>query len=205
QQDIILVDSDFRAQYASGHLVFVHGGNLMTQSFDEKKLKLAGNPVPIAEQVRGETRGAAAFSLSSDGKLIFAGGQAAALDLAWYDPAGRRAISLTAGPSRTPTSRPTERRSLRRGPTPRDTWRFTSTTSSAAPSHNSVSRSPEMTIPSGLRTGTPLFSTPGATGRLTSIPGRPMAPARRNCSITTIWTSTPPVGPRTENTSPTKL
>ena len=97
QQDIILVDSDFRAQYASGHLVFVHGGNLMTQSFDEKKLKLAGNPVPIAEQVRGETRGAAAFSLSSDGKLIFAGGQAAALDLAWYDRSGKKGDIIDSG------------------------------------------------------------------------------------------------------------
>jgi serine/threonine protein kinase len=57
QQDTILVASDYRAQYASGHLVFVHGGNLMSQSFDEKKLTLTGNPVPIAEQVRGEARG----------------------------------------------------------------------------------------------------------------------------------------------------
>ena len=65
QQDTILVASDYRAQYASGHLVFVHGGNLMSQSFDEKKLTLTGNPVPIAEQVRGEARGGAAFSLSS--------------------------------------------------------------------------------------------------------------------------------------------
>ncbi|MFI5114928.1 MAG: protein kinase, partial [Terriglobales bacterium] len=97
QQDTILVDSDFRAQYASGHLVFVHGGNLMTQSFDEKKLKLAGNPVPIAEQVRGEGRGAAAFSLSSEGKLIFAGGQATALDLAWYDRNGKKGDIIDSG------------------------------------------------------------------------------------------------------------
>ena len=57
QQDTVLVDSDYRAQYASGHLVFVRDGNLMTQEFDEKKLKLTGNPVPIAEQIRGERPG----------------------------------------------------------------------------------------------------------------------------------------------------
>jgi serine/threonine protein kinase/Tol biopolymer transport system component len=97
QQDTLLVNSDYRAQYASGHLAFVHGGNLMTQSFDEKKLKLTGNPVPIAEQVRGETRGAAAFSLSSDGKLIFAGGQATTLDLAWYDRSGKKGDIIDSG------------------------------------------------------------------------------------------------------------
>jgi Tol biopolymer transport system component len=97
QQDTIVVDSDYRAQYASGHLLFVRGGNLMTQTFDEKKLKLTGNPVPIAEQVRGETRGAAAFALSSEGKLIFAGGQATALDLAWYDRSGKKGDTIDTG------------------------------------------------------------------------------------------------------------
>jgi len=97
QQDTILVESDYRAQYASGHLVFVRGGNLMTQNFDEKKLKLTGNPVPIAEQVRGETRGAAAFSLSSEGKLIFAGGQSATIDLAWYDRSGKKGDTIDSG------------------------------------------------------------------------------------------------------------
>src|SRR5271155_3661773 len=97
QQDTVLVKSDYRAQYASGHLVFVHGGNLMSQSFDEKKLKLTGSPVPIAEQVRGEPRGAAAFSLSTEGKLIFAGGQATTLDLAWYDRTGEKGDIIDRG------------------------------------------------------------------------------------------------------------
>jgi dipeptidyl aminopeptidase/acylaminoacyl peptidase len=97
QQDTVLVESDYRAQYASGHLVFVHGGNLMSQAFDDKKLKLTGNPVPIAEQIRGETRGSAAFSLSNEGKLIFAGGQATALDLAWYDRTGKKGDVIDTG------------------------------------------------------------------------------------------------------------
>lgn len=97
QQTTELVDSDYRAHYANGHLVFVHGGNLMAQSFDERNLKLKGVPVPIAEQVRTETRGGAAFSLSSDGKLIFAGGQAATLDLAWYDRSGKKGDPIDSG------------------------------------------------------------------------------------------------------------
>ncbi len=96
-QDTTLVASDYRSQYANGHLVFVHGGNLMIQNLDAKTLKLSGNPVPIAEQVRGESRGAAAFSLSSEGKLIFAGGQSANLDLAWYDRSGRKGDVIDRG------------------------------------------------------------------------------------------------------------
>jgi eukaryotic-like serine/threonine-protein kinase len=97
QQDTILTASDYRAQYANGHLVFMHGGNLMAQSFDDKKLKLTGNPVPIAEQVRSENRGGAAFSMSNDGKLIFAGGQSTTLDLAWYDRTGKKGDVIDTG------------------------------------------------------------------------------------------------------------
>jgi WD40 repeat protein len=97
QQDTVLMDSDYRAQYASGHLVFSRGGNLMVQRFDEKNLKLAGNPVPIAEQVLGERRGGAGFSLSNDGKLIFAGGQSSVVDLAWYDRSGKKGDIIDSG------------------------------------------------------------------------------------------------------------
>jgi Tol biopolymer transport system component len=97
QQDTILVKSDYRAQYADGHLMFLRGGNLMSQLFDEKKLKLIGSPVPIAEQVRAEGRGAAAFSLSNDGKLVFAGGHTSNLDLAWYDRSGKKGDTIDSG------------------------------------------------------------------------------------------------------------
>jgi eukaryotic-like serine/threonine-protein kinase len=97
QQDTTLVASDYRGQYASGHLVFVRGGNLMTQSFDERKLNLNGSAVPVAEQIRSDSRGVAAFSVSNDGKLIFAGGQTATLDLAWYDRNGKKGEVVDSG------------------------------------------------------------------------------------------------------------
>ena len=97
QQDTTLVSADGRGQFASGHLVFVRDGNLMTQRFDDKRLKLAGDPVPIAEQIRGNDVGAAAFSLSNDGKLIFAGGQSTSLDLAWYDRSGKKGEVIDTG------------------------------------------------------------------------------------------------------------
>ena len=96
-QDTKLVASDYRAEYASGHLLFVRGGNLMTQDFDEKSLKVSGNPVPVAEQIRNDNRGAAAFSVSNDGKLVFIGGQTATLDLAWYDRNGKKGDVIDSG------------------------------------------------------------------------------------------------------------
>jgi len=96
-QDTTLVASEYRAQYASGHLLLVRGGNLMTQDFDEKSLKVSGNPVPVAEQIRNDTRGAAAFSVSNDGKLVFIGGQTATLDLGWYDRNGKKGDVIDSG------------------------------------------------------------------------------------------------------------
>jgi hypothetical protein len=49
-----------------GHLLFVREGTLMAQPFDSKRLELAGEAVPIAEQVATSiTRGA--FSVSTTG------------------------------------------------------------------------------------------------------------------------------------------
>jgi eukaryotic-like serine/threonine-protein kinase len=97
QEDTVLATSDCRGQYGSGHLVFVRGGNLMTQTFDEKSLKLDGTPVPIAEEVRVDARGAAGFSVSNEGKLVFAGGQGTTLDLAWYDRTGKKGDVIDTG------------------------------------------------------------------------------------------------------------
>ena len=41
--------------------------------------------------------GAAAFSLSNEGKLVFAGGQATSLDLAWYDRTGKKGDVIDSG------------------------------------------------------------------------------------------------------------
>jgi serine/threonine protein kinase len=97
QQDTTIVGADYRGEYANGYVVFVRGGNLMAQTFDEKKLKLSGDPVPVAEEIRGDARGGAAFSLSREGKLLFVGGQAATLDLAWYDRSGKKGDVIDGG------------------------------------------------------------------------------------------------------------
>ena len=74
-----IVQSPVRAQYVDGRLLYIRDGNLMAQEFDLKKPGLVGEPVSIAEQVALDDRGAAAFSLSADGKLAFIG-----LRGSWY-------------------------------------------------------------------------------------------------------------------------
>jgi len=96
-QDTVLLQADFQARYGNGYMVFVRDGNLLAQRFDERTAKLSGNAVPIAEQVVVRDLGSAAFSLSGDGKLVFAGGQADTLDLAWYDRAGKKGDVIDTG------------------------------------------------------------------------------------------------------------
>ena len=96
-QPVKLVGADAAGQYVGGHLLFMRAGNLMSQRFDDKKLRVVGNPAPIAEQVFADARGAAAFSASAEGKLIFAGGQSAVLDLAWYERSGKKGQVIDSG------------------------------------------------------------------------------------------------------------
>jgi len=53
--------------------------------------------VPIAEEIRTDGRGAAGFSISNEGKLVYAGGQATTLDLAWYDRSGKKGDIIDSG------------------------------------------------------------------------------------------------------------
>jgi len=58
--------------YANGQLLFVQDGVLMAQPFDEGKLELTGDAVPLAEDVayvRGWSHGV--FSVSTNGRLVF--------------------------------------------------------------------------------------------------------------------------------------
>jgi eukaryotic-like serine/threonine-protein kinase len=56
-----------------GHLLFLHEEILMSQPFDEKRLELAGEAVPMAEGI-GSFRDAGYFSASSNGILVYRAG-----------------------------------------------------------------------------------------------------------------------------------
>jgi Tol biopolymer transport system component len=87
---------------AKGHLLFLRDGVLLSQDFDEKRLELSGEPVPVAEQV-GSYRGQGNFSASTNGNLVYRTGRRGMLTSArlfqptWFDRQGK--VLGTAGES----------------------------------------------------------------------------------------------------------
>ena len=78
------------ATVAAGHAFFVKGGSLLAQPFDPTRLQLAGDPLPVAEQVAsGSPSGFAAFGVSESGVLAYAAGSTASRQLTWFDRRGR--------------------------------------------------------------------------------------------------------------------
>lgn len=91
-----LLASQFDAIYAAspgggiGNLLFLRDGTLMAQPFDPARLALAGEPVPVAEQV-GSANQYGNYSASLSGTLAFRrGGAAGGSELVWMDRAGKR-------------------------------------------------------------------------------------------------------------------
>jgi eukaryotic-like serine/threonine-protein kinase len=73
-----------------GQLLFVRGGKLMVQPFDDRRLELAGEPVAVAEQLDTFLT-FAVFSVSANGVLIYRSGAGQDLSqLTWLDWHGKR-------------------------------------------------------------------------------------------------------------------
>ena len=77
-----LIEGGSHARYVpTGHLVFARGGVLFAVPFDLKRLEVTGGQVPIVEGVwrtASANSGAALFSVSDTGSLIYVPGPAAA-------------------------------------------------------------------------------------------------------------------------------
>ena len=99
-----LITGGSDARYVqSGHVLYALGGRLFAVAFDERRLTLVGDPVPIVEGVRrsaGNWSGTANISLSNNGSLIYVPGPVAApnslMDLAIVDrrTGGVRVLNL---------------------------------------------------------------------------------------------------------------
>ena len=79
---------------STGHLVYAADDrSVWAAPFDAASLAVTGNPVPLLEDVMVKSSGAADFSISDDGRLVYAGGTvgatAAGLTVAWVDGDGR--------------------------------------------------------------------------------------------------------------------
>jgi len=88
----VVMKSESMGMYASGHLLFLRDQTLMAQPFDQSRLELSGDPVPIAEHVG--LNGATArplFSASETGALIYQSGQAGGgWNLLWRSREGKQ-------------------------------------------------------------------------------------------------------------------
>ncbi len=86
-----LLPANFMVQYSSGHILFVRESTLMAQPFDAKRLELAGDAFPIAEQISTNAGfGFAALSASDNGVLAYrTGGGQVGSKLVWFDRQGK--------------------------------------------------------------------------------------------------------------------
>jgi len=85
-QTRLLVTGTFFAMYVRpGFLIYERGETLLAQPFDVGSLRLAGEPVPIADHVRE-----GAFSASDNGVLVYRRQVSGNVQLAWYSREGKR-------------------------------------------------------------------------------------------------------------------
>jgi len=70
------------------HLLFVRQSTLFAQPFDTDRLELAGDPLPLGEQVDTAGEGIGAFSASTTGEFAYRSG-GASRKLQWFDRSGR--------------------------------------------------------------------------------------------------------------------
>ncbi len=82
---------------ATGHLIWVaEDGSLLAANFNAETLELEGSFVPLLSDVAVNNRGAASFSVSTDGHLAYASGTNARgsvlRNLAWVDREGRAEV-----------------------------------------------------------------------------------------------------------------
>ena len=90
----VLIEGGRDARYVpTGHLVYVLNGTLLAQVFDLDQRTMRGGPVALVEGVRSNTStGAAMFSVSSDGALVYVPGSARGAGerrLVWVDRQGQ--------------------------------------------------------------------------------------------------------------------
>ena len=81
-------------KFADGNVFFMRDGTLMVQPFDTGKLRLTGEPIPLAEHVGTAGNGfTGMFSVSSGGVLAFRNGANTAVSgqvqMTWFDRQGK--------------------------------------------------------------------------------------------------------------------
>ena len=98
----ILIPGGSDARYmASGHIVYGVAGTLRAVPFDLDAREVRGTPIPVVDGVSTRSSGAASFSVSPDGTLVYVVGgadSAAVQRFVWADRTGRSDPILTIPP-----------------------------------------------------------------------------------------------------------
>ena len=92
EQKIVLRGGSYPRYSPTGHLLYGVQGNLWAVAFDLNRLETVGDPVPVQEGVLTKGQGAANFSVSENGSLIYMPGLGAIREtrtLVWVDREGR--------------------------------------------------------------------------------------------------------------------
>jgi Tol biopolymer transport system component len=98
--DVELLNSPSGAIYAGGHLLYAQNGFVMARPFDEKALKILGDPFTVGERVPFlPDYFTGAFAASNNGILVLGQGHASAMRLVWKDRAGEE-LSSAGDPAR---------------------------------------------------------------------------------------------------------
>jgi serine/threonine protein kinase/Tol biopolymer transport system component len=86
----VLVDSESRVEYSSGHIFYVAQHTLMARPFLPDKLALGGEPFPVTDRIQIQNLGLVDFSTSQSGDLAYANdAQDLRSRLLWVDRAGK--------------------------------------------------------------------------------------------------------------------
>ena len=74
ERKVLVQGGTYPGYVPTGHLVFVRAGTLMAVPFSLERLETTGAPAPVAENVMQSGQGAAEFSLSPFGSLVYVPG-----------------------------------------------------------------------------------------------------------------------------------
>lgn len=84
-----LTKANSKAELASGHLLFLRGTTLMAQPFDSSALRVTGDAVPVAPDVRLVAVNRSGSFSASAGLIVYRTGGAGRSTLAWFDRSGK--------------------------------------------------------------------------------------------------------------------
>ncbi len=91
QSDTLIVQTDYSFSYLadSGRLLFLNGGTLFAQQFDQGKLTVTGDPVTLADHVAVDDSPALGYiSGSATGSLVYLPAAIPNLQLTWFSRQG---------------------------------------------------------------------------------------------------------------------